>query len=115
MLDALLGSRTAQKIFLYIFHYGEAYATAIASDFKMSVGQVQRQLDRFENAGFLISKQLGRTRVYQFNEKSPLVRPFKEMIQIVYSNIPLAEREEIFHARRRPRRRGKPVIGRGER
>jgi hypothetical protein len=113
MLDIILGSKTAQKIFLHLFHYGESYPTAVAKDFNISLGQVQRQFDRFEEAGILISKLFGRTRVYQFNKKNgAIVKPFMEIIEKVYESIPLKEKEIIFRTRRGPRRRGKPVIGR---
>lgn len=112
MLDQILGSATAQKIFLHLFHHGETYPSAVAKDFNVSLGQVQRQFDRFENAGILISKLSGRTRVYQFNKKNSLVSPFMEMVKRVYESLPLEEKEQIFSTRRRPRRAGKPVIGR---
>jgi DNA-binding MarR family transcriptional regulator len=112
MLDQILGSETAQKIFLHIYHHDESYPTAVAKDFKITLGQVQRQFDRFENAGILISKLFGRTRVYQFNKKNSLTAPFIEMVKRVYDSIPLQEKENLFNTRRRPRRAGKPVIGR---
>ncbi len=82
----------------------------IASDYKMALNPIVGQLTRFENAGVLVSKEMGRTRVYSFNPKSPFVRAVKELIQIVYENIPLREREILFGVRRRPRRKGKPVL-----
>ena len=113
MLNKILGSKTAQKIFLHLYHHGETYPSAVARDFKISLGQVQRQFDRFEDAGIIISKLLGRTRVYQFNKKQgKIVKPFMELIKICYEGIPLKEKEEIFSTRIRPRKRNKPVIGR---
>lgn len=112
MLDQILGSETAQKIFLHIFHHGESYPSAVARDFNITLGQVQRQFDRFETAGILISKLSGKTRVYQFNKKNTLTGPFSEMVKRVYDSIPLEEKENIFNTRRRPRRAGKPVVGR---
>ncbi len=112
MLDQILGSETAQKIFLHLFHHGESYPSAVAKDFNVTLGQVQRQFDRFEQAGILISKLSGKTRIYQFNKKNPMTGPFIELVKRVYESIPLAEKEELFHVRRRPRRAGKPVIGR---
>jgi predicted transcriptional regulator len=112
MLDLILGSKTAQKLFLHLFHYGESYPSAVAKDMKVSLGAVQKQFERFENAGIIISKLQGRTRVYQFNMKNgAIVKPFKEIIGIIYNSIPLDEKEDLFSTRRRPRRAGKPVIG----
>jgi DNA-binding transcriptional ArsR family regulator len=112
MLELILGSRTAFKIFLHLHHHGETYARGAANDMGMTVGQVQRQLDRFENAGLLVSRTMGRTRIYQFNGKSPMATPFKELVRLEYGSLPLEERERLFQTRRRPRRKGKPVIGR---
>ena len=110
MLEGIFGNKTAEKVLLHVFHYSEIHASAIADDYKMALNPVIGQLTRFENAGILVSKEMGRTRVYSFNPKSPLVRPVKELIQIVYDNIPLKEREILFGVRRRPRRKGKPVL-----
>ncbi len=111
MLDKILGSKTAQKIFLHLYHYGETYPSGVARDFGISLGQVQRQFDRFEEAGVLVSRLSGKTRIYIFNKKQgAVVKPFIELIRVYYDSIPLKEKEEIFSTRRRPRRRGKPVI-----
>lgn len=112
MLNQILGSETAQKIFLHLYHHGESYPSAVSKDFKITLSQVQRQFDRFESTGILISKLSGKTRIYQFNKKTPLTSPFMELVKRVYDSIPLHEKEEIFSTRRRPRRAGKPVIGR---
>jgi hypothetical protein len=112
MLDQILGSETAQKIFLHLYHYGESYPSAVAKDFNMSLGQIQRQFERFENAGILISKLSGKTRIYQFNKKFSLTAPFMEMVKRVYDSLPLEEKEILFPTRRAPRRAGKPIIGR---
>ncbi len=111
MLDKILGSRTAQNIFIHLYHYGESYPSGVAKDFKISVGQVQRQFDRFEDAGILVSKLVGRTRVYQFNKKQgAIVKHFIALVKVIYDSIPLSERKEIFSTRRRPRKKGKPII-----
>ncbi len=112
MLDKILGSETAQKIFLHLYHYGESYPSAVAKDFSLSLGQVQRQFDRFEEAGLIISKLTGRTRIYQFNRKNPLTEAFLELVKIIYDSISIEDKQQMFHVRRGPRRRGKPVMGR---
>ncbi len=109
MLEGLFGNKTAEKILLHIFHYGESHGSAIAQDFGVSLNAVIQQLNRFENAGILVSKVVGRSRVYFFNPKSIFVKPVKEIIEIAYESIELREREKIFQTRRKPRRKGKPV------
>jgi hypothetical protein len=109
MLDELIG-KTAQKILLHLFHYGETYASAVSKDLVTSLSQVQRQLDHLEATGLLVSKLSGKTRIYTFNPKSPFSKPFREVVRIEYESIPSVEREKLFAQRRRPRRRGKPII-----
>src|ERR1700722_19356390 len=110
MLEGILGNHNAEKVLLHVFHYGEIHASAIARDLGTALNPVKGQLERFERAGVLVSKTIGRSRVYSFNPKSPFLAPVRELVRIVYDSIPLREREKIFSARRRPRRKGKPVL-----
>lgn len=110
MLEGIFGNKTAERVLLHIYHYGEIHASAIANDYKIALNPVKQQLLRFENAGILVSKEVGRSRTYRFNPKSPLVTPVKELLKIGYETIPLQDREVVFGARRRPRRKGKPVL-----
>lgn len=109
MIEGIFGNKTAEKVLLHIYHYGESHGSAIASDFQMSLTATIQQLNRFELAGVLISREIGRSRLYSFNAKSPLMKPVKDLIEIVYESIPLKDRQNLFQTRRRPRRKGKPV------
>lgn len=112
MLEDIFGSRTAMMIFLHLQHYGKTYGSAIARDFKISLSQIQRQLDRFERAGILVSEKIGKTRVYQYNLKFAATKPFMELVRLSYESLSATEKAQLFQTRRRPRRPGKPVIGR---
>ena len=110
MLEGIFGNKTAEKVLLHIFHYGESHASGIAKDFSVAVNPVLQQLNRFEEAGVLVSKESGRSRVYSFNPKSPYNKPIQEIIEKAYDSISLEERQKLFETRRRPRRKGKPVL-----
>ena len=110
MLEGIFGNKTAERVLLHILHYGEVHASAIAHDYGIALNPIKNQLNRFENAGILVSKAIGRARVYAFNRKSPFLRPVEDLLKIVYKSIPLREREQIFATRRRPRRKRKPVL-----
>lgn len=112
MLKEIFGNNTAAFVLLHVYHHGEIHASAIASDMEVALSPIQNQLDRFERAGILVSKKVGRTRVYFFNMKSPVIKPFIELIKIYYESLPLTDHEKLFPTRRRPRTKGKPVIGR---
>ncbi len=98
---------------LYLFHYQEAYARGAGRDLGIAVSAVQRQLDKFENAGLLVSRMVGNTRLYSFDPRHPATAKLKDLIRVFYEAMTTKERERLFPARRRPRRRGKPVIRQG--
>lgn len=110
MIEAIFGNATAAKVMLYLFHNGEAYASGLANDMDITLSQVQKQLDRFEDAGILVSKLMGRVRIYSFNPKIGVTKKLKELIQVFYDAIPLDQKQKMFQVRRRPRRKDKPVI-----
>ena len=109
MLDKILGSDIAAKCLLSVYKYEEIYPSAIAADFKLTKSAVQKQLERFEDSGVLVSRLVGKTRVYLFNGKSPVSNKVKELVKIYFDTMSIADKEEIF-ARRRPRAKGKPVL-----
>jgi hypothetical protein len=109
-LAELFGSRAAESVLLHPYHYGETYGRAVSADFEISLDSVQRNLEKFERAGVLICKRQGRTLVYCWNPKSKLASCLKDLVEIVYENMPLDVRQVKFSVRRRPRSKDKPII-----
>jgi len=114
MLDKILGSEVAMKIMFHLVHYNEIYPSAVAKDYKIALSAVQKQFSRFEEAGILVSKLVGKTRIYTFNRKSKVAKAFFELIKLYYEGLSLSDKEKIFAERRRPRRPGKPVVKKGK-
>ena len=109
-LDQLFGSVTTKRILLHLFHYGEIHAGGIAKDFRSAVTPFLRKLNQLEADGLLVSRTVGRARLYQMNPKSAYTKALRNLVEIAYETMPLTEREKVFHERRRPRRKGKPVL-----
>lgn len=86
----------------------------MARDYQVSLSETQKLFARFEDAGVLVSKLVGKSRVYFFNKKSPATKSFIELIKVYYDGLSFEDKEKIFATRRRPRRPGKPVIGKGK-
>ena len=81
MIARLFGSRTADIVLLFLARNGEAYATRIARDLDIPVNMVQKQLERFEQSGVIVSRLRGRRRVYGWNERYPALRPLQKLLE----------------------------------
>jgi hypothetical protein len=109
MLEALFGNSTAEKVLLYLEEYGEGYALAIARTFdEVTLSMVQRQLERFERAGLLVSVRKGRTRLFQWNPRYPFAGEVRALLRKAIRALPERDQKRYFRERRRPRRTGKP-------
>ena len=110
VLEGIFGNASAEKVLLYLERYEEGYATAIARTFDgLSLNMAQRQLDRFERAGALISTLKGRTRLYEWNPRYAFRDEIRALLAKALELLPEAERKRYFAERRRPRRAGKPL------
>lgn len=107
VLDAVFGNRSAAQVLLFIEAYGQGYAMRIAETYGVSVPPIQRQLLRLEANGVLVSRTVGRTRVFEFNTRNPSVRNLKAFLAAELEVLPESYIEEYYRQRQRPRRTGK--------
>ena len=108
MLNSLFGNDTAMKVLLFLANYEDGYAAEIADTFNISLNMVQKQLQKFEETGILVSYFRGRTRLFTWNPRYPLR---KELLQFLNKALALKPKEEIrryYRKRRRPGRLDKP-------
>lgn len=107
VLDAIFGTRSAAQSLLFIEAYGAGHASRIATTFGVPQTGIYRQLRRLEAEGVLVSRAVGRTRVFEFNTRSPTVRRLREFLTAELEALPDAETKQYFRQRQRPRRTGK--------
>ncbi len=84
MLEGLLGNKSAEKVMLALYANEELHASAIAQMHETALDPIKKQLERFEEAGFLVSRVVGRSRLYSFNEGHPMIAPLRELLAIAY-------------------------------
>lgn len=109
-VETLFGGQAAAKVLLFIENYGEGYASAIARTFEMPVSEVQKQLKKFEQAGILVSRIVGTSRMYTWNPRDPALNGLRQLLKSTLDyGIPADRLEKYFRQRRRPRRKGKPL------
>jgi len=108
-LEAIFGNRTAAAVLLYIENYGNGYASRIAKTFDISVSLVQDQLRKLEAAGVLVSRMVGRTRLYEFNPRNPTAKRLRKFLAEELQGLPHDITKKYFRDRQRPRRTGKAL------
>lgn len=106
-LDAIFGSTSATRVLLFLENYGSAYATRIARAFGMSVSRARAQLEKYEAAGLLVSRSVGRSRVFEWNPRSQRVPALRAFLRALLDSLPRDTVREFFRERQRPRRQGK--------
>jgi hypothetical protein len=109
VLEAVVGSAAAEKVLLYLQSYEQAYGREIAATFQIANSQVQKQLLKLESGGLLVSRLIGRTRLYQWNPRNPLVSPLRAFLAVALDSLPVNEQQQYFRKRTRPRRSGKAL------
>lgn len=109
MLEGLLGSKSAELIFFYLYIYEEGYARGIAETFEKAVNPIKNQLIKFEKAGILVSMNVGRTNVFKWNPRYPFLKELQLLIKKAYEYVPETQKEKFYRKRTRPRRTGKPL------
>ena len=109
MLKPLFGTENSERVLIFLLTRNEGYAREIALLFDTNLYAIQRQLDKLESGGVLVSRTAGRTRLYQFNPRYPFLPELKQLLEKALSFYPQDVRENLVMNRRRPRKRDKPL------
>jgi DNA-binding transcriptional ArsR family regulator len=109
MLEGLFGNPVIEKIFFTLITYKEDYPFGMAKNFNEPVNRFQQQLKRLEENGIVISRLIGKVRLYAFNPRYPFLKELKALISKAYEFIPEKEKDQYYRKRMRPRRAGKPL------
>jgi hypothetical protein len=109
MLEALFGSRRVEEALFYLVVNDRCYATELQKRFSSSLSPFQGALDRLEQGGVLVSRLVGKTRMYEFNPRYPFLRELIKLLEHAYPFLPEELRQRYYEpaARQRPRKRGK--------
>jgi len=109
MLGELIGSVNKERALIYLIARERGYAREIARFFDGSLDPIQKALDGLERSGVLVSRSVGSTREYEFNPRYPMRDELRTLLEKALSLYPKELRDELLIARKRPRRKGKPL------
>ena len=107
MIEVIFGSKSVERVLMYIHARGEGYAREIARFYETDLLPIQKQLDKLEAGGVLVSREVGKTRPYVFNPRYPFLNELKTLLEKAFLFYPQQERDKLLMNRRRPRARGK--------
>jgi DNA-binding transcriptional ArsR family regulator len=80
LFSGLFGNETAAKVLIYLQQLESGYPRGIAQALQVSLSQVQRQLERLEREGGLVSRVIGKTRLYQWNPRCGYLDQLREFV-----------------------------------
>lgn len=95
MLEGLFGNKSAEKVMLALYASEELHASAIAQMYGTALDPIKKQLERFEEAEFLVSRIVGRSRLYSFNQKNPIIEPLKELLAVAIKTKKIIKKNHI--------------------
>ncbi len=109
MLEVLLGSKNRERVLQFILAKGEGYAKEIADFYGTSLDPIQKQLEKLELGGVLVSRSVGRTRLFVFNPRYAFRNELQALLEKAREYYSPDEIERLTMGRKRPRRTGKPL------
>jgi len=109
LLEPIFGSTNRERVLVFLQAREEGYAREIARFFETDLYPIQNQLERLEVGGVIVSREVGRTVLYQFNPRYALLDELRSILDKALSLYPEDWQEKLLMNRRRPRRRGKPL------
>lgn len=109
MIEAIVGSEGAERVLLFLAARDGGYAREIARAWSMDVSTVQNHLLRMERDGLLISRTVGRTRVFEFNPRYAFTGELEALLSKALALLPPDIHAKLTLQRRRPRRTGKAL------
>ncbi|MDZ7781637.1 MAG: winged helix-turn-helix domain-containing protein [Halioglobus sp.] len=109
MLEAVVGTESAERILMFLAARKKGYAKEISDFWDMNLSVCQNQLGRMERDGLLTSEKSGRTKVYSFNKRYAFSDDVQQLFLKALGYCPKHLQADLKLNRKRPRRSGKPL------
>ncbi len=84
MLSIIISSKTRVKLLIkfFLFDGNYGYLRSMEKEFHESSNSIRVELNRFLNAGLLLSEYKGKKRYYHANQNHPLYKQLKKIVRI---------------------------------
>ena len=109
MLEPIFGSKCREQVLQFILAFESGYATQIKTFYSIGLDPVQKQLEKLEFGGVLVSQNIGKTITYSFNPRYAFLDELKILLIKAREYYEPELLEQLTNVRKRPRRQGKPL------
>ncbi len=99
MLSGLFGSKSVERILLFLLVNERVYATQLHRMLNTPLTPVQKALGRLEREGILCSHYEGKTRFFSFNPSYPLLDELEALLKRAYDKLSPVDKKNYFFVR----------------
>lgn len=97
MIQALCGSKSVEKILLFLFINRTLYPTQLHRLFCYPLTPIQKALTRLEKAQIVVSYIHGKMRLYHFNPSYPLLDELEALLKKAYALLSPTEKKQYLY------------------
>lgn len=96
MLDLLLGSKSAERILLFLWVNEWAYTSQMQRAYGSALTPFQSMLHKFEQAGIVTCTLSKNKKLYRLNPEYPLYAELRALLQKAFTSLPAEEKKHLF-------------------
>ena len=99
MLQELFGSKSVERILLFLLVNERCYATQIHKVLEAPLTPLQKALERLEKGGIVKSLYEGKTRLYELNASYPLINELETLLKRAYGSLCPQEKKKYYYVK----------------
>jgi hypothetical protein len=96
MLATLLGSKSAERILLFLLVNECVYASEVQKAYGIPLTPLQSMFQKLEKAGVLLHEAQRNTKLYRFHPAYPLLDELKVLLKKAFIHLPIEEKRMLF-------------------
>ena len=96
MLKDLLGSKSLEKILLFLLVHERGYLQEMHRTYKAALTPLQGAAQKLEKAGLLTADNQGKKKLYRLNPSHPLFPELQALLKKAFVHLPTEEKKILF-------------------
>lgn len=96
MLTDLFGSKSAERILLFLLVNEYCFPSEVQRACKVPLTPLQSSFRKLEKAGILLATMQRKNRLYRFNQEYPLLSELRSLLKKAFIHLPPEEKRTLF-------------------